>query len=128
MRKAFYRVKILFLLVSFVLILPVNGQTTSAAAYEGKLIVGKRNSAIIYYGEESGDLAAFCFINKSKVGRAILSKCKNGEQCEFDGQISLSADSCNTAYNWAKSRKLGGFSQSAKIVSLKSVRKVRTKK
>jgi hypothetical protein len=113
--------KLLFLLISVVLISPAKGQTTTET-YTGKLIVGKSNSAIIYYGEQSGDLAAFCFTNNSAVGRAALSKCRNGRMCRFTGQISLTSGACGTAHDWAKRLELGGFSQTATIVSLKSVK------
>jgi hypothetical protein len=41
----------------------------------------------LYFGEESGDYAAYCFTNNSEAGRAILAACKNGEQCEFSGNV-----------------------------------------
>jgi hypothetical protein len=101
----------LFLLApSFV----VNAQQSETVTYEGQLQVGKRESTIIYLGEESGDLAAFCFPNKSSVGRTILSKCKNKELCKFVGRVNWSG-SCSIS---------GGFSARAKIVLLKSVRKL----
>lgn len=55
--------------------------------YQGSLQVGKTDSVILYLGEESGDYAAFCFKTDSEVGRAILAKCKEGEQCEFTGTV-----------------------------------------
>ena len=103
-------------------------QTTYLVAYEGKLVVGKNNSAIIYYGSESGDMAAFCFINESNVGQAILSKCKDKEQCKFSGRITSEGDVCDTAYDYMNRLELGDFSATGKIVSLKSVRKVINKK
>ena len=125
MNEAFYRKKLLFLLILFGSILPVAAQTET---WTGKLIVGKLDSAIIYYGEQSGDLAAFCFANRSTVGRAVLRKCRNGAQCQFTGRISLTGDLCGTARDWAKRLKLGGFSQTAKIMSLKSVKIIRRRK
>ena len=95
-----------------------NAQQSEKAAYEGQLQVGKHESAIIYLGDETGDLAAFCFPNRSSVGRAILSKCKNREQCKFSGRVDWNG-SCSIT---------GDFSARAKIVSLKSVRKVVRKK
>jgi hypothetical protein len=53
----------------------------------GELQVGKTESVILYFGEESGDYAAYCFTNDSEAGRAILAACKNGEQCEFSGNV-----------------------------------------
>ncbi len=95
-----------------------NGQQTDSVTYEGQLEVGKRESTIVYLGEETGDLAAFCFTNKSSIGRAILSKCKNRGRCKFSGRV-----------DWSKSCSISGsFSARAKIVSLKSVRKLVRKK
>ncbi len=99
-----------------------NAQQSETVIYEGQLVVGKGESTIVYLGEESGDLAAFCFMNKSSIGRAILSKCKNKEQCKFSGRV-----------DWSKSCSISGsisgnFSARAKIVSLKSVRKLARKK
>jgi len=104
---------------------PAKAQET--ATWEGKLIVGQKNSAIIYYGEESGDLVAFCFRNASKVGQAIFAKCRNGNFCKVTGQVESDPIFCNTAEAWAKRYKLGGFSDTAKIISVKSVKKVRRK-
>jgi hypothetical protein len=53
----------------------------------GELQTGKAGSVILYFGEESGDYAGYCFKNDSEVGRAILARCKNGEQCEFVGEV-----------------------------------------
>ena len=77
-------------LIFLLLLLPgfvVRGQTTELIALEGRLPFEKGESTIVYLGDETGDLAAFCFLNKSKVGRLFLSKCKNGEQCQFGGRL-----------------------------------------
>ena len=58
-------------------------------SYKGALAVGKTDSTILYLGAESGDYAAFCFLNNSEAGRAILAACKNGEQCEFVGAVDF---------------------------------------
>ena len=66
-------------LIFLLLLLPgfvVRGQTTELIALEGRLPFEKGESTIVYLGDETGDLAAFCFLNKSKVGRLFLSKCK----------------------------------------------------
>ena len=47
---------------------------------------------ILYFGEESGDYAGYCFKNDSEVGRAILAACKNGEQCEIVGESDGAMD------------------------------------
>lgn len=60
-----------------------------SVSYKGRLEVGKLDSTILYVGEETGDYAAFCFTNKSAVGRAVLAACKNGEQCEFVGKVDF---------------------------------------
>lgn len=57
----------------------------------GQLHLGKSESYIFYVGRESGDFAAFCFANDSDAGRAILSACKNGDQCEFTGTVGEGA-------------------------------------
>ena len=90
-----------------------NGQQTEIVTYKGQLQVGKGESTIVYLGKDTGDLAAFCFTNKSSIGRAILSKCKNKEQCKFSGRVDWSKP-CNISES---------FSARAKIISLKSVRK-----
>jgi hypothetical protein len=89
---------------------------TESVTYAGELQVGKTDSVILYVGAESGDYAAFCFKNSSKVGRAILAACKNREQCQFTGEVvdakckvpGLEAD----------------LSASSRIVSIKSVKKL----
>lgn len=53
----------------------------------GELKIGKTESLIFYFGEESGDYAAYCFSNNSDAGKKILAACKNGEQCEVLGGI-----------------------------------------
>ncbi len=106
--------KAVVLLLLLVPNLVASSQQIESVAYEGQLQVGKRESTIVYLGKESGDLAAFCFTNKSSVGRAILSKCKDGEQCKFRGRIDWNI-SCSIK---------GHFSAQAKIVSLKSVRRL----
>jgi hypothetical protein len=98
--------------------LAASSRLTESVAYEGQLRIGKNESTIVYLGEETGDLAAFCFSNKSSVGRAVLSKCKNGEQCKFSGRVDWKI-SCSIK---------GNFSARAKIVSIRSVRKILRKK
>ena len=53
----------------------------------GELQVGKTESVILYFGQESGDYAGYCFANDSEAGRAILAACKDREQCEFSGDV-----------------------------------------
>ena len=89
---------------------------TESVTYSGELQVGKTNSVILYVGMESGDYAAFCFKNSSKVGRAILAKCKNREQCQFTGEVVDGP--CKVPGLEAS------LSASGRIVSIKSVKKL----
>jgi hypothetical protein len=89
-----------------------HGQQAELVTYQGKLEKGKTQSVIYYLGQETGDLAAFCFPNSSRAGRSILSKCKNGAQCEFTGNVDW-AGKCNVR---------GPLSASARITSVRSVR------
>ncbi|HVE59690.1 MAG TPA: hypothetical protein VNB22_22960 [Pyrinomonadaceae bacterium] len=110
------RIAILTILLAFGL--TASAQNTERVTYQGKLIVGARESIIMYLGSESGDLAGFCFPNKSSVGRTILSKCKNGQQCKFTGKV-----------NWSKSCTYKeNYSAQAGIISVTSVRKISNRK
>jgi hypothetical protein len=53
----------------------------------GELILGKTESVILCTGMETGDYAAYCFPNASEAGRAILAKCKKGDQCELSATL-----------------------------------------
>jgi hypothetical protein len=88
-------------------------QSPELVTCEGVLKVGKYESTINYLGEETGDLAVFCFKNKSVVGRAILSKCKEGNRCKFTGYLK-----------WEDCRVDGSVSATGRIVSIKSVRRM----
>ena len=90
------------------------GQQTDLVTYQGKLEKGRLHSVIFYLGQETGDVAAFCFSNSSRVGRSILNKCKNGAQCEFTGNVDW-AGKCNVPVP-------GSLSASAKIMSIRRVR------
>jgi hypothetical protein len=57
----------------------------------GELQVGKTDSVILYFGEESGDYAGYCFPNDSEAGRAILAACKDKQQCEVKGKVDHEA-------------------------------------
>ncbi len=57
----------------------------------GELQVGKTESVILYFGEESGDYAGYCFPNDSEAGRAILTACKDKQQCEVKGKVDYEA-------------------------------------
>ncbi|HEX8493839.1 MAG TPA: hypothetical protein VF658_13425 [Pyrinomonadaceae bacterium] len=87
---------------------------SESETYTGELQVGKIRSVILYFGEESGDYAAYCFTNKSKVGRAILAACKNRQQCQFTGKVVGGA--CKVPGLEAT------LSDSGRIVSIKSVK------
>ncbi len=66
-------------------------QNTEADQGEGELQTGKTESVILYVGAETGDYAAYCFMNDSEAGRAILARCKNGGQCRFSGKVDFEA-------------------------------------
>jgi hypothetical protein len=85
-------------------------QSPELVTYDGILKVGKYESTINYLGNESGDLAVFCFRNKSAAGRAILSKCRHGELCRFTGYL-----------RWSDCHPVGPVSATGRIVSIKSV-------
>ncbi len=67
---------------------PAKGE---AGEVEGELQVGKTESVILYFGEESGDYAGYCFANDSDAGKAILAACKDRQQCKVTGTIDGSA-------------------------------------
>lgn len=92
----------------------------SAETLAGTLEVGKTDSAIVYVGAETGDVAAYCFSNKSKVGAAILAACKKGAQCEVVGVVDPDA-----ACKIKDERQL---SASGRITSIKSVKSKVTSK
>ena len=88
--------------------------------YAGELQVGKNNSVILYFGKESGDYAAYCFTNNSKVGRAVLKVCKNGGQCEVVGKVDADKP--------CKVKNLdANLSGSGKIVEVQTVKSLAVK-
>jgi hypothetical protein len=84
--------------------------------FKGTLHAGKTGSYLVYVGEETGDFAAFCFLNNSKPGRTILSACKNGDTCQFSGMVDQSK-SCKVD---AATRKV--LSGSGRILTVSSAR------
>lgn len=58
-----------------------------SARIDGQLNWAKAGSYILYVGKQTGDYAAYCFMNDSEAGKAILAACKNGERCVVDGQV-----------------------------------------
>jgi hypothetical protein len=102
----------------FALSSTANNSQDEVVTYQGQLKTGKYESTIIYVGSESGDLAAFCFANNSRVGRTILSKCQDKGQCHFSGKV-----------DWEKPCGIkGDFSARARIISVKTVKKLVNKK
>ncbi|MBC7798958.1 MAG: hypothetical protein H7Z37_18970 [Pyrinomonadaceae bacterium] len=99
----------------------VESSEAETVNYKGELQVGKTDSVILYLGEESGDYAAFCFANKSTVGRKVLAACKNRGQCEFTGEVDFGS-SCKVKGLQAS------LSASAKIVKINSVKTVARRK
>src|SRR5437899_1734403 len=99
-----------------ILIIPgcaVVAQKPELVTYGGILKVGRYESTISYLGETTGDLAVFCFKNNSLVGRTVLSKCRNRGRCEFNGLVK-----------WDDCRAPEGTSATARIVSVKTVRRI----
>ncbi len=88
------------------------GQTSENVNYKGQLKVGQNESEIVFSSEETGDLAVFCFKNKSYIGKKILSKCQNNKPCEFSGKV-IWGNYCSIK---------GNFSARARIISLKGVK------
>jgi hypothetical protein len=62
-----------------------------AEAVTGTLQVGDKESLLLYFGEESGDYAAWCFENDSDAGRAILAAGEAGQKFEVTGKIDYEA-------------------------------------
>jgi hypothetical protein len=96
-------------------------ETTERITIDGQLHFAKTGSHIFYVGKESGDFAAYCFANESEAGRAILAACKDGDQCEITGEVA-SDDKCNPP------EYKGMLSGSAKIIKVKTVKKLTSKK
>ena len=106
------------LLTVFAFGLTVKAQNSEYVTRQGQLKIGKTESVIIYLSEETDELWGFCFRNKSAAGRAILAKCRNGEECEFTGKV-------NSNLNCAPEEGVNG---NARIISVKSVRKIANRK
>lgn len=62
-----------------------SGQSTRI---DGQLNLAKAGSYILYVGKTTGDYAAYCFMNDSEVGKAILAACKNGDRCVVTGEVA----------------------------------------
>ena len=88
---------------------------------KGELQSGKTESVILYVGAETGDYAAYCFVNDSEAGRAILAACKDREQCEVDGEVDGEA-ACKVPGLEAD------LSASGRILRIKSVKSFGRKK
>lgn len=88
---------------------------------EGELQKGSKDSVILYFGEESGDYAGYCFANDSDAGKAIMAACKDGEQCKVVGTIDGTAK-CTVPGLEAD------LSDSGRITAVKSVKSLGKKK
>jgi hypothetical protein len=86
--------------------------------FKGTLHAGKAESYMVYVGEQSGDLAAFCFANDSEAGRAILAACKDGETCEFTGKVDQGQE-CKVDKETQK--VLSGSGRVLSVTSVKSL-------
>lgn len=93
---------------------PVN--LADAEEIEGELQVGKTESVILYVGQETGDYAAFCFVNDSDVGKAIMAGCKDGDWCKVMGVIDFEA-SCTVP---GLEATLSAAGRITKVASVKS--------
>ncbi len=83
----------------------------------GELEVGKTKSVILYVGMETGDYAAYCFMNDSDAGRAILAKCKDKEQCEVTATLG-DGEGCEVP---GLEATLSASFTIAKVISVKSL-------
>jgi hypothetical protein len=91
---------------------------TEDARGTGKLEIGKKVSAILYVGAETGDYAAYCFDTGSEVARKILEVCKHGDQCEVTGEIDYE-------YQCKVEGLEADLSSSGKIKTVKTVKKLK---
>lgn len=89
---------------------------TEFITQQGMVRTDGKESTILYLGEETGDLAGFCFANDSEVGRLITEACKKGDLCEFSGEVDWTEKNCPFGN--------GTFSAQARILSIKSVKKI----
>lgn len=96
---------------------PPPGGTFGRPKIEGALQFGKTESVILYVGKETGDYAAYCFSNDSEAGRAITAACKDGEQCEFVGEVD-SDSACKVP---GLEADLSASSRISKIESVKTL-------
>jgi hypothetical protein len=99
----------------------IAAEMPAGEAISGELQTGKSESVILYVGVETGDYAAYCFKNNSDAGRAILSACKNGEECEVVGENDGST-ACDVP------GLEGDLSASGKITKVVSVKSLGRKK
>jgi hypothetical protein len=88
---------------------------------QGELQTGKTESVILYFGQESGDYAGYCFTNDSEAGRAILAACKDRAQCEVIGKVDHEGG-CKVPGLEAD------LSASGKILKVESAKSLGTKK
>lgn len=96
------------------------GKNYDSGSVSGTLEIGKTVSAILYFGEESGDYAGYCFTNNSAAGKKILATCKKGEKCEVSGKMDYES-SCKVPGLEAD------LSNSGKIISVTSVKSLAVK-
>lgn len=89
---------------------------TEFITQQGMVRTDGKESTILYLGEETGDLAGFCFANDSEVGRLITEACKKGDLCEFSGEVDWTEKNCPFGN--------GTFSAQGRILSVKSVKKI----
>lgn len=96
------------------------GKNYASGSVSGTLEIGKTVSAILYFGEESGDYAGYCFTNNSAAGKKILAACKNNEECEVSGKLDYES-ACKVPGLEAD------LSSSGKIISVTSAKSLAVK-
>jgi hypothetical protein len=92
-----------------------------AGEVEGELQKGNKDSVILYFGEESGDYAGYCFANDSDAGKAIMAACKDGEKCKVVGTIDGTAKCAVPGLE-------ADLSDSGRITAVKSAKSLGKKK
>lgn len=83
---------------------------------QGMIRTDGKESTILSFSEETGDVTGFCFKNDSAIGRSLENACKKGDLCEFSGEVDWTETNCPFGN--------GTFSAQARILSIKSVKKI----
>lgn len=92
-----------------------SNKKTEFITQQGMIRTDGKESTILSLNEDTGDVAGFCFINDSEIGRLIADTCKKGDLCEFSGEVDWTEKNC---------RGSEAFTSQARILSIKSVKKI----